>query len=227
MILPTQASDRSHRRLRTPLTRLHVISARQPRKVMADSDELDSVEELPIRNVSTTSERSAERPAVPKLFTSLPPIRDSLNTYTSQQQDQVVEDCLPFLAGIADPSKTFFDFSAGGVPRLERDDHVEFLTDALHYARFIAYDPSRPWVVYWTLTALSLLGQDVSQYGQRSVTPSVTSSYLIRALNGRANVIHVLNLGLLKHSRQRRTSRGVSGEAMASCPIVRPRMPSY
>ena len=127
-----------------------------------------SVEELPIRDFPTVNpNRGTYIPDVPALFTSLPPLKDSLVTKTSEQQDQTVQDCLPFLTGTADPSKTVFDFTSHGVPRLERENHVEFLTDALHHTRFMAYDPSRPWVVYWTLTGLSVLGQDVTQYQKR------------------------------------------------------------
>ena len=105
-------------------------------------------------------------PGVPPLFTELPPIQDTLITETSTSQDGTVQDCLPFLAG-ARPDKTEFDFTPAGVPRLERDDHIDFLIENLQDAKYIPYDAARPWLVYWCLTGLSLLGKDVTQYRQR------------------------------------------------------------
>ena len=105
--------------------------------------------------------------AVPSLFKTGPPIKDDLVTETSTKQDETVRTCLPLLAGPM-PGRTEFDFTPYGVPRLERDQHVDFLKEHLEAARFVAYDASRPWVVYWCLTALCLLGEDVTEYRQRS-----------------------------------------------------------
>ena len=107
-------------------------------------------------------------PAVPALFTTLPPIKDSLTTQTSSAQNQTIEDCLPHLAG-STRGKNRFDFTPSGLPRLDRDGHIDFLKDHLESARFVAYDASRPWVVYWCLTALCLLGEDITKYRQRCV----------------------------------------------------------
>ena len=117
--------------------------------------------------VSNAADVSGDAPPVPALFTSPPPIRDELITTSSEDQDETVRQCLPYLAGIADPRKSGFDFSDQGVARLEREDHVQFLTSALQNARYIAYDAQRPWCVYWALTGLSLLGEDVESYRQR------------------------------------------------------------
>ena len=136
-------------------------------KIADLEDDDSSVEDLP----TSPARHPQYQPDVPTLFTSLPPIKDPLVTDTSRRQDQVIEECLPFLEGKADPTKTIFDFSAQGVARLEHEDHVAFLIDSLHHARFQAYDPSRPWVVYWSLTGLSLLAQDVSVYRQRYAIP--------------------------------------------------------
>ena len=111
-------------------------------------------------------------PGVPSLFTDPPPIRDNLVTETSIKQDAAVEECLPFLAG-AIPGKTEFDYTPAGVSRLERADHIDFLKDHLESARYMAYDASRPWVLYWCLTGLSLLGEDATPYRQRFVSAAV------------------------------------------------------
>ena len=126
-------------------------------------DTMDDVDYPTISNAA----QSSKNDNIPPLFTCLPSIRDDLTTTSSIIQDETVQICLPFLAGNADPHKSPFDFSAHGVARLERDDHVRFLTDALHNARYTAYDAQRPWCIYWALTGLSLLGEDVARYQQR------------------------------------------------------------
>ncbi|KAG8530915.1 uncharacterized protein KY384_004272 [Bacidia gigantensis] len=90
------------------------------------------------------------------------PVKDELVTETSIRQDEVVEECLPLLAD--DPLS---------VPHLRRDDHTAFLKDRLHNATHIAYDASRPWILYWCLTGLCALGQDVTVYRQ-SVIETLT-----------------------------------------------------
>ena len=116
------------------------------------------------KNVQVASEESS--PIVPELFTALPPIRDVLTTETSTAQDCTIQECLPFLAGTNDFAS---GLDAHGVPRLERRKHVEFLHSSLQRlpAGYVGYDASRPWVVYWALTGLCLLGEDISDYRDR------------------------------------------------------------
>lgn len=121
---------------------------------------------------NTTTNMANERPFVPSLFTTFPPIRDPLITGTSISQDEVVDACLPHLVGTG---KSKLSLNAGGIPRLEREDHVEFLNTAIQDARFIPYDASRPWIIYWSLTGLNLLGQEVKAYETRvlgTISPS-------------------------------------------------------
>ncbi len=110
-----------------------------------------------------------DRPPVPDLFTSPPPIRDDLVTETSDLQDETVQECLPCLSGTIDPSKGPFDFNPHGLPALEREKHIAFLHNVLRTlpAAYVGYDASRPWILYWALTGLYLLGGDISQYGER------------------------------------------------------------
>lgn len=110
-----------------------------------------------------------DRPAVPDLFTSPPPIRDDLITETTILQDETVRECLPHLSGTVDLSKGPFDFNPRGVPPLEREKHTAFLHNVLRTlpAAYVGYDASRPWILYWALTGLYLLGNDISQYRER------------------------------------------------------------
>lgn len=104
-------------------------------------------------------------PSVPSLFTLDPRIRDSLETQSSQVQNQTVDEVLPFLKGEHALGNSY------GVPHLDRERHVNFLHRMLGKlpGAFTAADPSRPWFFYWCLAALSLLGEDPSLYRERLV----------------------------------------------------------
>ncbi|KAI1768536.1 terpenoid cyclases/Protein prenyltransferase [Hypoxylon sp. FL1150] len=99
---------------------------------------------------------------IPDLFTSFPPIRDTLATTSSTVQDDTVAECLPFLAGDVQTVPC----NQHGVPRLDRQRHIKFLRKNLGKlpGRFVSLDASRPWLLYWCLNGLSLLGADVSDY---------------------------------------------------------------
>ena len=110
---------------------------------------------------------AAEEPAVPSLFTSQPQLRDHVRTESSILQDNTVEECLPFLAGTAEQGPS--EYNAHGLPRLQRALHQQYLYDALesYPSSFVGYDASRPWILYWSLTGLSLLGENVKTYMER------------------------------------------------------------
>ncbi|OAT06004.1 protein farnesyltransferase subunit beta [Blastomyces gilchristii SLH14081] len=107
--------------------------------------------------------------SIPDLFTQLPLIRDQLVTETSKTQDATVDQCLPFLKGLA--SSQNGPFNRFGVPRLDRDEHVSFLYDSLesYPERFVGLDSSRPWMVYWALAGLHFLGEDVTKFRERVI----------------------------------------------------------
>lgn len=127
------------------------------------SSEEDMETRGPARGVET------HPPPVPELFTSLPPIRDVLSTETSSVQDRTVQACLPYLTGTIESRKSPVEFYAHGVPRLEREKHIAYLHGSLGKlpAGFVAADASRPWLLYWALMGLYLLGEDVSRYRDR------------------------------------------------------------
>ncbi|CAG9943834.1 unnamed protein product [Clonostachys rosea f. rosea IK726] len=104
--------------------------------------------------------------AIPALFTSAPPIRDSLTTQTSESQDETVKVCLPFLSGQEPGTRNDY-----GIPHLSRDRHIKFLQTQLGElpGAFKAMDPGRPWIFYWCLAALTLLGEDVVSYRERLI----------------------------------------------------------
>lgn len=123
----------------------------------------DSLQQLGNRAETTNSSGIVDF-SVPELFTSLPPIKDPLVTDTSRLQEETAENCLPFHTGT---TQFEFDRNSQGIPRLNREDHVEFLSDYIQNARYIAYDALRPWIIYWSLTGLSVLGEDLTQWRDR------------------------------------------------------------
>lgn len=105
-----------------------------------------------------------ELPRVPPLFSKYPPIRDALQTESLKVQDETIEECLPFL------TEPELDLNVFGIPQLRRKQHAAFLRHAIenkYPPQFVSIDASRPWMPYWALTGLSLLGEDVSQYRGR------------------------------------------------------------
>jgi protein farnesyltransferase subunit beta len=108
-------------------------------------------------------------PAVPDLFTHLPPIKDELVTATSKIQDETIQECLPWLnlSHIELPQ----ELNSHGLPVLLREKHVKFLKRFEHAypAPFVAADPTRPWYVYWAMAGLSMLGEDTSYLKDRYI----------------------------------------------------------
>ena len=106
---------------------------------------------------------------VPAHFLQRPPIQDDLSTSTSEAQEETLKECLPLLRAAGDPSRSPFDFNEFGMPELRREDHVDFLHDNLSQfpAPFVGLDASRPWLAYWGLMGLYLLGEDVTPMRQR------------------------------------------------------------
>lgn len=123
----------------------------------------DSLEHLNLQENTATSNGTGGFP-VSELFTSLPPIRDSLVTDTSLSQDETARHCLPLHAATG---RSLVNLNPQGIPKLNQEDHIEFLNDAIQNAEYIPYDALRPWVVYWCLTGLSVLGEDLKRWRDR------------------------------------------------------------
>lgn len=117
----------------------------------------------------------AANPAPPPYWTPEPPIRDALETESSTVQRETARACRALRVG------------GDAWPGLQRQKHVAFLRNSLGTlpAGFVAVDASRPWMLYWALTGLYLLGEDVSEYRERyengietpppSLSPQATS----------------------------------------------------
>ncbi|KAI4141843.1 MAG: hypothetical protein LQ341_003403 [Variospora aurantia] len=116
---------------------------------------------------------ATESPPVTSLPASWGIIRDELETETSVLQDETVRECLPFLNGSVGAPQ---GYNEHGLPSLARDEHIKFLHHTLETMppAYVGFDASRPWIIYWALTALSLLGEDVEPYCER-VTQTLSS----------------------------------------------------
>jgi len=65
--------------------------------------------------------------------------------------------------------KEYLENDAGDV--LEVEKHIRFLELGLHGlpSGFVVLDASRPWIIYWALHSIFLLGSDVSSYSRRVI----------------------------------------------------------
>lgn len=157
-------------RSRTPLRQLHRRNGYENYMASDRAVDRDEQEELISRDgtdplsLEATFDQAQGRLQVPDLYTTLPPIKDTLTTDTSISQDNVIQRCLSHLSAAG---RSVFSVNGQGIPSLEREDHIDFLHYTIENARYIPYDSVRPWVLYWSLTALSLLGENVETYQQR------------------------------------------------------------
>ncbi|KAI1129338.1 terpenoid cyclases/Protein prenyltransferase [Nemania abortiva] len=107
-------------------------------------------------------QESPQAPLIPDLFTTEAPIKDSRATETSTKQDLVEATCRAHLAGYQEPVPV----NRYGVPSLDRKRHIRYLEKHLGIlpGAYRGSDASRPWILYWCLNGLALLGADVSKY---------------------------------------------------------------
>lgn len=119
--------------------------------------------------MSTAVAQDPPRSGIPELFTQPPSIRDPLATESSDLQVATLEKCLPFLKGTQSTQQG--PFNAHGVPALQRDDHIAYLYDSLedYPGGFVILDSSRPWMSYWGLAGLFMIGEDPTRFRERCV----------------------------------------------------------
>ncbi len=116
---------------------------------------------------STPTDPYTQPPMIPDHFTRAPLVRDGLVTDTSEDQDETAESCLAAAAGVRAANPV----NRHGVPHLDRARHARFLHQSLGAlpGTFLGYDASRPWILFWCLNGLWLLGEDVAPYRTRLV----------------------------------------------------------
>ncbi|KAK6332744.1 CAAX farnesyltransferase (FTase) subunit beta [Orbilia brochopaga] len=97
---------------------------------------------------------------VPAMHLKLPLLIDGHVTETSRKQLGVAQMIMK-------------EVSQTPLPLLERATHVDFLLGPLHNglsSRYTGLDASRPWIFYWCINALTLLGEDVGRYNERAIS---------------------------------------------------------
>lgn len=137
---------------------------------------------------------SAPSASIPTIFTRPPPIQDALVTETLSAQQEMVWECLPYLKGTNNLSSGRVQSNEHAIPSLDRHEHIEFLHESLQEfpAAFVTVDASRPWMVYWALMGLFLLGEDVSQYRDRLVTAHSLILFLHRLIESLLISAHLI-----------------------------------
>ena len=93
-----------------------------------------------------------------------------IETRSSELQEETAADCLSYLLG--DKFEDSQPLNSYGVPSLQRAKHASYLKNFLGKlpSGFAAADASKPWLYYWSLIGLALLGEDVEQYRDRLVS---------------------------------------------------------
>lgn len=111
----------------------------------------------------------AAAPFIPDLYTAFSPIRDVLITDTSIDQDETVQQCLPYMSA---QSGDFSAYNKHGVPHLDRTRHIRFLHKSLQDlpSGYVAADAARPWFFYWALCGLRTLGENITSYRERLIS---------------------------------------------------------
>lgn len=151
-------------------------------KELSDSDgytddDASEGEQEDMADPSTTTTiptRQRER-VTPSLFTTLPLIKDNLETQTSHKQEETVEQVLPWHV----ERHPELELNRYDVPKLQKDRHIKFLRQWLRKfpAHFVAVDASRPWMMYWSLAGIGALGHDIESdheaYVERYVLLSI------------------------------------------------------
>lgn len=150
MALPLRSSTQA------PSSRLEEIVPGTDRiEELSDSDEYEDMG-------TATAEEQAH---IAYLESVRIPIRDALQTETTQVQDDTYKIILPYLEG----NPNDFTLNAFGIPKLQREKHFVMLKMILgdYPGRFAMMDASRPWIVYWGLQSMTALGLDISGYQKR------------------------------------------------------------
>lgn len=161
------ATGRKRRNVRFPSTSQPVLVDKTQARLPTSSSLASASKSQKSPKEKPKMAEAAPHPAVPPLFQEPPAIRDTLITETTELEDETVNKCLPFLGGYHSSQKG--PLNRHGVHALLRDEHIGYLYDSLedYPAGFVAMDASRPWMIYWGLAALSLLGEDVTRHRER------------------------------------------------------------
>ncbi|KAF2690270.1 terpenoid cyclases/Protein prenyltransferase [Lentithecium fluviatile CBS 122367] len=133
--------------------------------ILADTDRIEELSDSDgdYEDMGTATEE--EQANIAYLESVRIPIQDQLQTDSSKVQNETLQAVLPFLEG----NPNDFPLNIFGIPQLQRMKHIAFLKQTLgdYPSAFAMMDASRPWLVYWSLQGMSVLGHDISEYRER------------------------------------------------------------
>jgi protein farnesyltransferase subunit beta len=90
----------------------------------------------------------------------LPHLSHPTNSHPSPTLDEQfeTESLISSLLKLTAPPKTEGDNDSGTV--LRKGDHVKYVCSTMNYlsAPYVSLDASRPWLLFWTMHSLDLLG---------------------------------------------------------------------
>ncbi|EPS41954.1 hypothetical protein H072_4088 [Dactylellina haptotyla CBS 200.50] len=129
---------------------------------MSEIQDPNASQQLGLADASGLSNQRSQKPPdpVPTMHRGLPYILDDLGTETSRKQLQTARSVLKYV-------------NDSRVPTLDKTTHIDFLIEPLEDGLsrgFTGLDASRPWLLYWCINALALLGVDVGGYNERVVS---------------------------------------------------------
>lgn len=92
-----------------------------------------------------------------------PAIEEGFETESSVLQQETADECLPLLQALTS------SFNDVGLPPIVREKHIRFLRRSLGRlpGAFASLDASKPWMLYWALNGLALLGEDMGKFKHR------------------------------------------------------------
>jgi prenyltransferase beta subunit len=75
---------------------------------------------------------------------------ESCVSHTSEEQEVCEKSCSPLLIAVPDV-----------LAKVTRDKHISYLHTGLGYlsSGYVSLDASRPWIIYWVIHSLTLLGE--------------------------------------------------------------------
>ena len=123
-------------------------------------DESDSEETISNRSIPSQAF------SVPSVYTQLPFLRDGHFSGSSETQAKTAGLVRELMSG---GKKEVKELNSHRIPRLLRKKHIRFMEGHLGQlpAPFQAMDAGRPWMLYWGLSGLAALGQDVTEEKDR------------------------------------------------------------
>jgi protein farnesyltransferase subunit beta len=149
----------------TPQSQVSPSPSSRLEEILAGTDRIEELSDSSGQYEDMGTATKEEQANITYLESVRIPIKDQLQTDSSEVEAETLEAVFPFLEG----NPNDFPLNVFGIPQLQRKKHVAFLKQSLgdYPSGFAMMDASRPWLVYWSLQGMSALGYDISEYRER------------------------------------------------------------